>query len=355
MNKRIRMLNFLSMILISSGCNSSIALTLEAPIRQISENKSFIYNPKGKEEFIFSVLPEEIQVYGYEGVCKQIPSEPRDLMYGCKDNRLKYTDYVGKRGFYTGLNTKNGKSNYYLRQAILETGESYYLVFSYSNSFISSHFQPYDEYLLRHNFQPYPIVEGSDIYVRKIDKKYIDLFLVGENPARLLSSQEILNIQDIANMYAEKKSEIAEVLFNVNIKKDEFDEVYKIEQLHDSIIKTKISLSLNLSFQGELTAKLNVSYSGSDLLFIDNYSVNVDGKIWDSGKVSFNQDYDSEKVWEWTSSPINNRTKKLLIDISKSEKATVRFRGIYYKHDFVISQKSKKSIENLIFLMETFE
>lgn len=88
MNKRIRMLNLLSMILFLPGCNSSIASTSEAPVRQISENKSFIYNPEGKEEFIFSVLPEEIQVYGYEGVCKQIPSEPRDLMYGCMAVRI---------------------------------------------------------------------------------------------------------------------------------------------------------------------------------------------------------------------------------------------------------------------------
>ena len=272
MNNFISLPNFFIIILLLSGCNSSINSTSEAPDRTISQSKSFIYNPEGREEFIFSILPEEIQVYGYEGVCKQIPLDPRDILYGCKDSILKYTDYVGKRGFYTGLNTKNGKSNYYLRQVILETGETYYLVFSYNNLLISSQFQPYNEYLLRRNFKPYPIVEGSHISVRKRDKKDINLFLVGENPARMLSSQEILNIQEIANMYAERKSEVAEALFNVNIKKDEFDEVYEIRQLHDSITQTKISLSLNLTFSN---ISLNHFEKSTFFLFLRNCSTKI--------------------------------------------------------------------------------
>lgn len=317
----------------------------------LSGGPRFVYEPQGKEEFIFAELPKDIQDYEYLGVCKDKTVDQRKLMYQCDDNKLEYKKYVGMRGYFTGVNTYNGQSNTYLREVILETGEKYYLIFSIEYEHISRAFQPYEDYLLRKNFKPFPLIEGSSIIVREMDKDDTNMFLVGSNPARWMSQQEIKDIELIASYYPEQREKITDVLFRSDIKKDAFNNNYSITPYNYSIQQTGLSLTINLMPDRKSDVWLTASYSGEDWLFVNSFSVKTDEGIWHSEKRDFNRDYNGSIVWEWSDYKFDSDLKTLVRNIAYSKDAIIRFKGQNYTYDYVIEEQEKNHLGKLLLLI----
>lgn len=312
---------------------------------------NFIYSPNGAEEFIFTERAFSNQDSRYDSVCHKIPENLVTTAYACLNEGLDYHDYVGVRGFYTGVNTKSGYSNYYLREVILETGEKFYLITHITPGSNLSEVKPYAEHLARKNFKAYPIVSNSSILVRRHDEKDINFFLVGKNPARILSSQEISNIQNVASMNMDRQAEIADALFGLDIKKDDFDESFTITRRYDSLDQTGITLVIKLKSQGNLEAWLRASYSSESWLFVDRFSVKTNGSLWESGIIQFSRDNYGGRVWEWADLSLTYKVRDLLAQLYRSEESVVRFFGKSYRADLALTKKHKEELINLIFVL----
>jgi hypothetical protein len=94
--------------------------------------------------------------------------------------------------------------------------------------------------------------------------------------------------------------------------------------------------------------RFRIQYYGDNWLFIDSYTINVDGVKYNInpsyGEVE--RDNDS-KVWEWydinpTASDIN-----MLENISRSQKTIVRMNGSQYYKDFEISPEQKNALQTM--------
>lgn len=332
------------------GCGSTNSNESPEPISNQTD-ESFIYNPNGKEEFIFAERSFIGPQSRYDSVCHKIPENLVTTSFACSNEGLNYNDYVGVRGFYTGVNTKTGYSNYYLREVILETGGKFYLITHITPSNNLSEVKPYAEHLARKNFKAYPIVSNSSILVRRHDEKDINLFLVGKNPARILSSQEISNIQNVASMNKDRQAEIADALFGLDIKKDDFDGSFTITRRYDSLDQTGITLVIKLKSQGNLEAWLRASYSSDNWLFVDRLSIKTNGSLWESAAIQFSRDNYGGRVWEWADLSLSYKVRDLLAKLYRSEESVVRFFGKSYKADLTLKKKHKEELINLIFVL----
>lgn len=105
----------IALIFLMSGCKSTISEHKEA---------SFEYNSIGKEEFVFSEIPNGLQKYnGYSEFCKY------DNAYSSCNSKdhLKYEDYIGKKAYLTSRENRS--------KVIVENGDIVYFYGGYDFKF----------------------------------------------------------------------------------------------------------------------------------------------------------------------------------------------------------------------------
>lgn len=108
-----------------------------------------------------------------------------------------------------------------------------------------------------------------------------------------------------------------------------------------------------------LLAKIN--YMSDDWLFIKSFEVNVDGNIiFDSSDYTndlrFDKDNSDGYIYETYQhivaksydSTVDEVWLSMLRKIANSQKSTIRFYGTQYYDDFVVSEKDKQSIKNIL-------
>lgn len=115
-----------------------------------------------------------------------------------------------------------------------------------------------------------------------------------------------------------------------------------------------------------------VNYMSDDWLFIKSFEVNVDGNIifnssdYTNG-LKFDRDNSDGYIYETYQhvvaksydSTVDEVWLSMLREIANSQKSTIRFYGTQYYDDFVVSEKDKQSIKNILdvwdLLVELYE
>ena len=115
----------LSIFLFLVGCQTTrvkqASFETLAPTTQ-SNKLEFVYNPKGKEQFVFHEKAAALQKYGYDKFCGSTKT------FACF-NKLPYQKYVGMKGYFDTLKpVKTDYSGYEFYPIVLENGEKYYFV-----------------------------------------------------------------------------------------------------------------------------------------------------------------------------------------------------------------------------------
>ena len=106
---------------------------------------------------------------------------------------------------------------------------------------------------------------------------------------------------------------------------------------------------------------ITINYLSDDWLFINNFEVNVDGNIIFKSSdytndLNFNRDNSDGYIYETYQDIIANSWDptvdeswlSMLREIANSQKSTIRFYGTQYYDDFVVSEKDKQSIKDIL-------
>lgn len=96
---------------------------------------------------------------------------------------------------------------------------------------------------------------------------------------------------------------------------------------------------------------LFVNYTSRDSwLFVKNAQVNIDGEVKGIPVSRWFRDNDTE-IWEW-GSVVGEPGVKLAREIADSDRAVVRFNGQQFYDDFVVSERDKKIMREMLAMWE---
>ena len=96
--------------------------------------------------------------------------------------------------------------------------------------------------------------------------------------------------------------------------------------------------------------RLKIQYAGSDYIFWNKLTTNVDGLIF-AVKFSYwdvKRDVGPYKAWEWVDAVPSDETTQMLDLIAKSEKTVIRLEGSQFSSDRVLSASEKTAIANVL-------
>lgn len=330
------------------GCQTTQQASFEPSADQKTTNitatkaPTFVYDPKGKEEFVFHTKAESLQKYGYDKFCANTKS------FSCYSNRLDYSKYLGMRGYFDTLEpAKKDYSGYEFYPVILENGEKYYFVANskYGGKYgSSSPIISYKEHLDLKSFKPEPLIPLSPIQVVGKNINYGSKMFNLSN-GKTISDGNLTLIREVSKRFG-NNPEIAELLLGMNISKDEIDFRFFVSPKGDSL---KSDAQLYIGFnEKDQWLRFKVKYYDNDWLFVDSYKVAADDYRWQSPKLKFERDHSSGSVWEWIDVSAKDKEIEVAKAIATSNKATIRFQGSKYYSDKVLNAEQKKSIQQII-------
>lgn len=348
MNKYISILPVSLMLLV--GCQTTQQASFEPSINQSVTNSeevdnkntsSFVYNPQGKEEFVFHTKAESLQQYGYDKFCGNTKS------FACY-NRLSYSKYLGMRGFFDTVEpVKKDYSGYEFYPVILENGEKYYFVANskYGGKYgSSSPIISYEEHLKLKSFKPEPLTEKSLIQIVSKKISYGSKMFELSN-GKTVSENKLKLIREVTKRFG-NNPDIAEILLGMQISKDEIDFRFFISPQGDSL-RSDVQLYIGFNENDEWL-RFKVKYYDDDWLFVSSYKVAADDYRWQSPKLTFKRDHSSGSVWEWIDTSASEKELEVAKAIASANKATIRFQGSKYYSDKTLQEDQKSSIQQII-------
>lgn len=93
--------------------------------------------------------------------------------------------------------------------------------------------------------------------------------------------------------------------------------------------------------------RLRIQYFAEDWLFIESFIVAADDQRFESGRVKFERDHDSE-IWEWYDENLTNADLQMIKSIIASKEAVIRFNGRQYRKDNTITASQKAALQNAL-------
>jgi hypothetical protein len=90
-----------------------------------------------------------------------------------------------------------------------------------------------------------------------------------------------------------------------------------------------------------------VQYRSDDWLFIQSFTVYVDGVPYEYRSVHFERDNDSE-IWEWYDTSPSANDLAMIRAVIASKEAVVRFEGRQYRADRKISAEQKRALQRVL-------
>jgi hypothetical protein len=340
------------------GCQSTQQAPFEPSVKNKNTNvapvvttnvSTFVYDPKGKEEFVFHTKAESLQKYGYGDFC------PNTKSFSCFSNRLDYSKHLGMRGYFDSVEpAKKDYSGYEFYPVILENGEKYYFVANnkYGGKYgSSSPIISYKEHLNLKSFKSEPLIPLSPIQVIGISISYGSKMYELSN-GKTISAGNLELIREVSKRFG-NKSEIAELLLDMKISKDEIDFRFFVSPKGDSL---KSDAQLYIGFnETSQWLRFKVKYYDDDWLFVNSYKVAADDYRWQSPKLTFKRDHSSGSVWEWIDVSAKAKEIEVAKALATSNKSTIRFQGNKYYSDKTLNTEQKESIQQVIKLFTLME
>jgi hypothetical protein len=350
--KKILIVSALAVAL--AGCGSTPATSTSLPITnkpvtKTVEKKTFVYAPQGREEFVFDEISEKLQEYHYRDVCYKMPKN--SVSTECLLNKLDYDKYVGKKGYYTDREPFKDLSKNVVREAVLETGETVYLVFSEKYKRVGGYFISKDKHDEIANFKPEPIIDGASVMITGYSEILRDNLTVSSQKNHSYSKEEIETIRKVANQYPKNKVAIAELLTTLKVDFDNFSGRTRISGMPYNSHGSYLSVNIVVE-DGKAYPFMKAFYKADDWLFVKSFTTSADGDKWTSGKVDFERDHSSGTIWEWSVEPLDNESTEMLEKMAFADSAIIRYHGSKYYDDHILSEKQKSELKRLVELVK---
>lgn len=342
MLKQVIISAFIFVFLAACG-SASIKKVEKSP--QTHKEGRFVYDPKGRKEFVFKEISPTLQRFGYSDVCFVRPT--RSIAINCLGHKLDYDKYVGKKGYYTGTEPYKDTRNNVASEVVLETGETIYWVTSTRYKHVGNDFIPIEEYNKIKNFKPVPIAPNASVMITGYSLAQTGELMVDSQVNHSYSEKEIEAIRAIAKRYPKNGGKIADLMSTVRVKYDDFDRETIISSMPYNNKGSFISIRIIVQDGKKPASYLIAEYKAEDWLFVEKFSIAADDYRWKSPKINFSRDNAASRIWEVGLVRLNADIKSMLGKASQAQKSTIRFQGKYYD-DVIISEKQKKEIANLL-------
>lgn len=95
-----------------------------------------------------------------------------------------------------------------------------------------------------------------------------------------------------------------------------------------------------------------VQYYADDWLFVEGFTVWVDGHTFEYPNLRFERDNGSGSIWEWHEQAVRPQDLVMLLAVAQSKEAIVRFEGRQYRKDVTITAAQKKALDNVLLAYE---
>jgi len=330
--------------LLLAGCQTTQVkqASFEPSTSTTQSNKpEFVYDPTGKEQFVFHEKAESLQKYGYDNFCESTKT------FACY-NRLPYQKYVGMKGYFdTTEPARTDYLGYEFYPVILENREKYYFVANkkYGGKYgSSSPIISLEQYTQLRSFKPEPLIPNSPIQLvsnkMSYGTKYYDL-----SNGKQVSEKNLKLIREVCSRFG-NKPEMAELLLDMKIDKDEVNYRFFISPKGDPL-RSEAKLYIGFNDQDQWL-RFKVKYYGDDWLFVSSYKVAADDYRWQSPKLNFERDHSSGSVWEWIDVSAKNKEIEVAKALANAQKATIRFQGNQYYSDKQLQDDQKNSIKKIL-------
>lgn len=341
---------FVSLAIIAAGCaNKGINSSNELSLADKANDGSFIYKPAGREQFVFGEILPSLQKYAYRDICYEMPK--KSVSSDCNLNKLPYDKYVGLKGYYTEKNAFKDKNNKIVREVVIENGEIAYLVSDPNSKYVGSNILTLEKYNEIKNFNPYPIVEGGAVKVIGYSTILRDNFILNNGNKNSISKKSLQLIRKVAKMYPENSSRIADLLSNLIIEEDEFDNRIIISDGIGNDYGPKLSMKIIIRQKNDVSSYYIVEYHAEDWIFADRISMSIDGKIWNSPTLDFSREYNNGIIEERAFTKNNRDSLTAFKNLSNSENPKVRIYGKQYS-DGKISKENKAHLGYFVELIK---
>lgn len=167
---------------------------------------------------------------------------------------------------------------------------------------------------------------NNKIYIEKI--KFYNNKLIAQN--KIVLAQNKKN-REIALSHLDKKYDDIK---NITWYKDKTSTKYRNEN------------AFYLYFSPN-NLRLVIQYYADNWLFIDNYIIKADDKIYTiNGRVE-RDNGNGGKIWEWIDINVNNKIE-ILTNIANSSNAKIRFNGKQYYEERIITEREKEAMKNIL-------
>lgn len=315
-----------------------------SPAATSGDGKSF--SSSGKEVFVFALKQEDLQRDSYDKVCDAMPDSWYDWDK-CHGDKFSYKKYAGMKGVYTDREPKQFDSGYFAREALLENGETVYVVSSEDRNSGYNNIISLAEHERIVNFKPEKLMAGSKVSIIGVNLSSGNYEVSSQN-GHTFSGEEIDALRRIAGRYRpEVGARIADLMSTLKVDYDDFEQITKVSYLPYKNEESLISLKVIVDQSGNFLPALEAMYYGSDWLFVTGYSVSADGKKYDFNDEEWSRDNSSRSVWEWHTRPLLEKELEALESIARANRSVIRFRGKQYFADHELTATQKEELRNL--------
>lgn len=171
------------------------------------------------------------------------------------------------------------------------------------------------------------------------------LFLFGIQTNATVDNDNFVKIEEQAPHVDEVTT--AKLKSSFKVSKDDFSD--KVWVHHKNDPKNRWRNAIYMYFQLEngnpTNPRLVIQYVGRDWLFINQYTINIDGKNYDFKPSELERDHNELEIWEWCDETLLDN-EKLIKAIAEGTKIKIRYHGQQYYDDITIADKYVKAIKD---------
>lgn len=202
-------------------------------------------------------------------------------------------------------------------------------------------------------FTEEPIVEGSDIQLVALQQRHLygDMSRYTLSTGQNVSETKVKSIRDIASKFDTEKAEIAKLLLDLDIRKDEIDHMYFVSSYSNSFwIGSDIRLYISLKDAAPYL-RFTARYRGQYWLFANSFKVAADDYRWQSPPYTFKRSV-AGGVEEWIDIPATPNEIAWAQKLARAQNAVVRFQGSEHNKDVELTPDQKDGIAKVLRLYE---
>jgi hypothetical protein len=168
-----------------------------------------------------------------------------------------------------------------------------------------------------------------------------------------IKEQKLAEEKEIAEKEKKEKERLANATKKMNKK---YDDVNEITWYRDKSSPAYVNYNGFYAYIGQSKGskpwlRLAIQYAADDWLFIESYTIKVDGKTYTISENSYGEiktDNGSGGIWEWLDRQVASSEYEIIKAVANGKDVKIRFSGKDYHKDKTITEQQKTALRNVL-------